>query len=201
MGSEHGTEYDSGMLVDPRAVAMCLVLSIAGCSSAVTPNDAGLDASTMLDAGSDGGTDTGVDAAPPSDAGTDASMSMPTITITNLTVFGDCMPIVAPDPIHASWTATVDGASGTSATITNALLVIRPATTGSDVMQTLTVDTPTIALSGGHGSAMQNKTGADANPPAGCTGVCGGVAHLMVTFMIDGAPVFAFGDAMVGCAF
>ena len=186
-----------------RSLALTILAAVAGCSSSTTAVDAGIDAFAIDDAAAN---DTGgdvftpmTDASAPRDARVDAAT--PTLTITNLTVYGDCMPIVAADPIHASWTATIDGAAGTSATFTSALLSIRPNAPGATITQNLTVDMPAITLTGGHGSATQLKTGADANPPAGCTGVCGGIAHLMVTFTIDGAPVFANAQANVSCAF
>lgn len=188
-------------------LSFALLTAVAGCgSSPVATIDAGTDA-TAGDTGTadaamiaDTGTDTGgsLDDAGADAASTDDAASAATVTISGLTLFGNCMPIVAPDPIRASWTATVAGATGATATLTSATLVITGTTT---IVQNLTVDVPVIALTGGAGSSMQTKVLADMNPSMACGGTCGSPAHLDLTFMIDGAPVMATADATYECAF
>ena len=97
-----------------RSLTFALLASIVGCSTSTTAADAGGDAFAMNDAA--GANDVAVDTLTPMTDAAGASDAMldaatPTVTITNLMVYGDCMPIVAPDPIHASWTATIDGRS------------------------------------------------------------------------------------------
>lgn len=196
------------------SVLVSLLLAIAGCSggNGSTPDaggtsDAGSDAGSTPDTGADVDTgtpaDAGTDAAPMADAGSDAGSTTDAgahamVTVTDFTVFGNCMPIVAPDPIIVSWTANVSGASGTTAMLTNAVLTID---SPSPIVQRLTVDVPTFALSGGSGSQAQRKTMADANPAMACGGACGSAAHLAATFMVDGAPVMVTADGTYDCAF
>ena len=77
-------------------------------------------------------------------------------------IYGNCMPVVMPDPVIAFWTQRpIVGGRGTIATLAEATLTI----TGSwTVTQHLTLDHPNILLTGGAGSQAQRKTGADMNP-------------------------------------
>jgi hypothetical protein len=169
-----------------------------GCDGPTPSTDAGSDAATrdagLADVGAeDSGADSGTDAAADEDA---AGAAM--VAISGFSAFGNCMPIVAPDPIRASWTATVTGGSGASAMLTSATLVIM----GSPpIVQSLTVDMPTIALTDGGGSATQTKVSATMNPAMACGATCGSDARIDLTFMIAGREVMASADGTYECAF
>jgi hypothetical protein len=186
------------------SIAALLTL-IAGCGqSPAATVDAGRDAAGSDAASSDdvgpladtGTTDAGaVDAASAEDA---APSSDVTVTISDLAVFGNCMPIVAPDPIHAGWTVAISGATGPAATLTSATLTLM---SSPPIVQTLTVDSPTVLLLIGSGMAMQQKVSADMNPSMACGATCGADARLSLTFMVDGAPVTATADGVYECTF
>lgn len=137
--------------------------------------------------------DAGVaDAGPSRDATTSA-----TVTITAFGSYGNCFP-VPPDPIMASWHVTIAGATGSTAMLTSARLTI---TGSSTVVQMLTVDMPTIALTGGAGSGDQRKVAADVNPSDACGELCGGsTARIDLVFVIDGVPVTASATVPYECA-
>jgi hypothetical protein len=99
--------------------------------------------------------------------------------------------------VHASWTASISGASGTTATLLEAQLTVGTLT------QTLTLDHPDIALSGGAGSQAQTKVSGSPNPPAGCTGLCSstGVASLDLAFTTADGVLTAHAEAAFTCAF
>ena len=121
------------------------------------------------------------------------------VTITGLTVFANCMPVVDPDPIIAFWTANVTGANGSTATLSDAKLTVNGSST---VMQTLTVDNPTISLSGGAGSQEQRKTSADVIPSGACSSLCSGATFsLELTYTIDGRMVMVTETGDFDCLF
>jgi len=47
-------------------------------------------------------------------------------TITSFSAYANCMPIVPPDPVNASWTLSVSGSTGTTATVVMATLTKDP---------------------------------------------------------------------------
>jgi hypothetical protein len=195
-----------------------------GCGGGTDEEDAGgADAAAAMDAG--GATDAGpetdagdtTDAGPETDAGdatdagpeTDAGSSMDAgpsldastdavITLSDVTVYANCMPSVPPDPINAFWTANVTGATGSAATLASATLSV---TGPPSFTQTLTVDVPTISLSGGSGSQEQRKTGADRDPPGTCGMLCDSNYTLELTYMVDGASVVVSESGTLTCAF
>jgi hypothetical protein len=199
-----------------RVITAVLVLSI-GCSAPVS-EDAGADATLRIDGGDphdaatgeDGGIDAAIlDAASPVDAGVDGGpiaggaisvdASATEIVLSDVGVYSNCMPIVAPDPIIAFWNVTITGAPGSAATLTSAKLTI---TGSSTVIQTLVVDEPVIALSGGAGSGMQRKTGADSNPSAGCGELCGGATYVLeLTYEVGGASIDVTETGSFGCVY
>lgn len=190
-------------------VVMVLALGCGGVTTGVDAGherDAGRDAgSPAADAGRDAGStdpDAGTDAGA-SDAGTDAAMTVDAsatrITLSDVGVYANCMPIVAPDPIIAFWNVTVTGAPASSATLTRAELRITGAST---VTQLLTVDSPTVALAGGTGTAMQRKTGADANPGSACGELCSGATFtLTLTFDVGGTSIEVVEGGSFGCVY
>ncbi len=146
-----------------------------------------------------GAVDGGAVDAGPRDAGRPDARTAAMVTLTDFVAFGNCMPIVSPDPVRASWTATVSGAAGATATLTSATLTLAGART---IIQRVTVDAPVIALRGGAGSAMQRKVASDMVPTAGCGELCGGTtATIDLVFVIDGADVPATARTAYECAF
>lgn len=149
------------------------------------------DAGLREDAGSveDGGSVD--DAGASGDASIDA-----TVTLGEVAVYGDCMPIVPADPVVAFWTATVAGASGATATLTDAELFIATET------QTLTVDEPIVSLSGGAGSQEQRKTSGDPAIAGACASLCTDASYtLELTYAIDGASVVVSDTGAFDCVY
>lgn len=122
-----------------------------------------------------------------------------TIVLSEVGVYSNCQPIVAPDPILAFWTVTITGAPGSAATLTQAKLTI---TGSSTVIQTLTIDEPIIALSGGAGSGMQRKVSADSNPSDACGELCGGATFVLeLTYEVGGASIDVTESGSFGCVY
>jgi len=158
--------------------------------------DAGTGDSGTGDAGTgDAGADAGAYDAGPFDAG-----PAPTVTVRDVAVYANCMPVVSPDPILAFWTTEVSGASVGTATLTDAKLELTGAGTLS---QSLTVDTPTITLVGGSGTQMQRKTGADVTPTMACRTFCRGrvMFSLELTFDVGGVSIPVVQTGSFGCVY
>ncbi len=143
-----------------------------------TPRDGSIDApgDATNDATSDGAGDAARDV-PLADGGAAR------VTIAMFGAFGNCMPIVPPDPINVSWTLSVSGAAGLTLTVTDATLTIRGSRT---VTQTLTVMPPSFALTGGAGSAMQRKLTGTPTPMNVCGELCGGATATLDLTVTDG---------------
>ncbi len=123
--------------------------------------------------------------------------SSPHVEISDLYVYANCMPIVASDPIHAGWTATVTDAVGSVASIADATLTITGAST---VNQTLNVEHSVIELSGGTGSAEQRKVTGLGSPGGACGDLCSDAeARVYLTFSVDGQLVTATAAAPFSC--
>lgn len=192
---------------------VCALALVACGGGEAGETDAGLDARAAetdsgggdVDASSAGDAGMVADAASPIDAtsASDAPSSSATITLSDVAVYSNCMPIVAPDPILAFWSASVTGAGAASgAVLSDATLTIR-VPGGSTVVQRLTVDMPVIALTAGAGSAMQRKTAADANPSEACGALCGaGVTYeLELIYDVGGALVTVTDTGDFSCVY
>lgn len=166
----------------------------AGAADSGPADDAGLADGGLADAGEDGG---------PLDAGPTIDASATSITLTDAAVYSNCMPSVPPDPILAFWTVHVSGAPGgvTSVTLTDAKLTITPGS-GAPVSQTLTIDFPTVALTGGAGTQAQRKTGGDVLPSGACSTLCGGASFsLELTYDVAGTPFVVTETGTFGCVY
>jgi hypothetical protein len=117
--------------------------------------------------------------------------------IQNLSVFGNCQPIVPPDPIRVSWTSVVTGASSSSATLVSAVLTLSGFRT---ITQTLTVTPTAVPLTNGAGSAAQQKTAGDPAPGTVCGEVCSSNARLDVTLDDGGVQFSATATGIYSCA-
>lgn len=204
-----------------RLLSLGLSLLLVACGDGSSDADAGggaADAAVAMDAG--GGVDAGaaedaggggIDAgledagaidAGAEDAGTPADAGDLSLTLADVAVYGNCMPIVAEDPILAFWTTNVaDAGAATAATLTDAKLTI---TGSSTLVQSLVIDSPTVALSGGSGSQMQRKTGADVTPSDACGSYCGSAAvtwTLELTFDVGGATVPVTESGSFSCVY
>jgi len=162
--------------------------------------DAGTDAGSS-DAGGDG-SDAGSDAAVPGDGGTglaDAGTGT-SVTLRDVAAYANCMPTVSPDPIIVFWTVDVSDAVGPMATVTDAKLTV---TGSSIVMQSLNVDTPSFALSGGSASQMQRKTAAPGTPMDACRTLCGAgtTYELELTYDIGGVAYGATDTGSFSCVY
>lgn len=179
----------------PILLAVFTLSFVAGCPGS-TATDAGTDTPVVADAPS---LDTpAIDApvvvdAPATDTpATDAAAI--TVEIRDFSAFGNCMPIVPPDPIVATWTVVVAGASGSSASFESGTLTF----TGGEVVP-VAVDVPTFALTGG--AAMQaQRRNAGVIKVSACT-LCGMGVRLDASYRVDGVsfPVVANGN--YECAF
>jgi hypothetical protein len=199
-------------------LVLLLSLGLAGCEcSSPSDPDAGRDAPAPTDV--PGGTDTptpadapeDLDASEPSDAPADvpADLDAPadapstdapgglSVTISEFSIFGNCMPIVPPDPIVATWTITVAGATGAPARFVTGTL-----TFSSGETQTITVEDDTIALVGGAGSGEQRRAGGTPAVP-GCGTVCSASveADLVATYEVDGTMIQVEASGPYFCAF
>ena len=169
------------------------------------PGDAGPGDAGPGDAGGDDGgpADAGSADAGPLDGGPAIDASATSITVSDAAVYSNCMPSVPPDPILAFWTVHVSGAPGgvTSVTLTDAKLTITPGS-GAPVNQTLTIDFPTVALTGGAGTQDQRKTGADVVPTGACGSLCGGATFsLELTYDVAGTPFVVTETGTFGCVY
>ena len=117
--------------------------------------------------------------------------------IQNLSVFGNCQPIVPPDPIIVAWTSVVTGATSSSATLVSAVLTLSGFRT---ITQTLTVMPTAVPLTNGAGSAAQQKTAGDPAPGTVCGEVCGSNARLDVTLSDGGTQFSATATGTYLCA-
>ncbi|HEY8430508.1 MAG TPA: hypothetical protein VIL20_19140 [Sandaracinaceae bacterium] len=207
-----GAEPDAGSVPHdagaPRDAGRDGAVHDAG-PDAAQPEDAGREDAGTADSGPEdagpedaGLEDAGLEDAGPEDAGTDAAMPVdagpPRIELTDLEVYANCAPIVPLDPIIVRWTVTITGAPASSATLTSAHLEI---TNGTDtVAQNLTVDMPTIPLSGGAGSGMQRKVGADANAPLVCALLCAGANFtLRLDYDVGGTTINVMESGAFAC--
>jgi hypothetical protein len=172
----------------------------AGAADAGPGDDAGLADAGLADAGSE---DAGSLDAGALDAGPTIDASATSISLTGAAVYSNCMPSVPPDPILAFWTVHVSGAPGglTSVTLTDAKLTITPAS-GAPVNQTLTIDFPAVALTGGAGTQDQRKTGADVLPSGACSALCSGATFsLELTYDVAGTPFVVTETGAFGCVY
>ena len=112
-------------------------------------------------------------------------------------MFGNCQPIVPPDPIIVAWTSVVTGATSSSATLVSAVLTLSGFRT---ITQTLTVTPTAVPLTNGAGSVAQQKTAGDPAPGTVCGEVCGSNARLDVTLSDGGTQFSATATGTYLCA-
>jgi hypothetical protein len=151
----------------------------------------------------DTGTSTGTGTDTDTDTDTDTGGLLPLIGVTGLSVFGNCMPAVPPDPVDAKWVVTVDNTTGDAeitAMLTKATLTYEPGMTefvqGIDVDPTMIGPVPAMMKKMG----MMAKTAAQMNLPNDCTR-CGKPVKLDLTFDVGGDVVAASAEVMMACAF
>ena len=131
------------------------------------------------------------------DAGPSAS-----VTVRDVAVYSNCQPVIGDprtDPVLAFWTVDVRGASASSATLLDAKLTITGTGGGT---QSLTVDVPTFALTGGAGTQEQRKAGADTTFEEACRALCTDATFsLELTFDVGGPPVVVVETDAFGCVY
>jgi hypothetical protein len=120
------------------------------------------------------------------------------LEIQNLNVYGNCMPIVPPDPIMVSWASVVNGAIAPSAAVVSVTLTLSGART---ITQTLTVMPTTVPLTNGAGTVTHQKVSGDPAPGTVCAEVCGSNARLDVTLSDQGTQFSATATGMYRCVF
>lgn len=128
----------------------------------------------------------------------EAASDQPKVRLTKVSVYGNCMPIIANDPIIAFWTVEITGAQGSSARLTHAALAV----TGSvPVNQVFTVDTPNVPLVNGAGSANQRKQRDSTSYNTACAHLCGDATYqLDLVFSVDGQDIAVSSSGVFGCA-
>lgn len=155
--------------------------------------------------GGPGGTDTTVGGTTEGSSGSGTSTgggSALMFTLIDPQIYSDCMPIVAPDPVHAQWTVNADntaGVSPASVTITKASIIFDP--DGAQDTHTITV-APTefgpIPAGVAQMFMLQKK-----DTPGGLPGCshCGETVRFVFEWTIDGAPLGGQFDEVMQCAF
>ena len=189
-------------------LALLLSLTSLGCECGppIEPGpDAPLDAPVTADAPgpmdapveSDASPDAPSSDTPSSDTASTDAPSGVTVAIADFSIFGNCMPIVPPDPIIATWTITVSGATGATARFVTGTL-----TFSGGASQTITVEDDTIDLVAGAGTGDQRRAGGTPAIP-GCGTICsaGEDAALQVTYEVDGATYQVDASGAYSCAF
>ncbi len=117
-------------------------------------------------------------------------------------IYSDCMPIVAPDPVHAQWTVVADNTAGVapaSVTITKASIIFDP--DGAQDTHAITV-APTMfgpIPAGVSQMFMLQKKDTPGGLP-GCSH-CGEMVRFVFEWTIDGAPLGGQFDEVMQCAF
>jgi hypothetical protein len=161
--------------------------------------DAGLDGA-LVD-GIDGARVTGSDAAPDTKTGLEPSDggSPPHVALRNVYAYGNCMPMIQPDPIIAIWTVDITGARREAAQLTKATIAVSK---GTSIVQDFTVDNPIIPLVGGAGNADQRKPLASVSPNQACSTMCSGATYqLDLVFEIDGQSISVSKPGDFSCAY
>ena len=123
-------------------------------------------------------------------------------TISGLEVYQDCMPIVPPDPVNASFILELvnTGDVPASATVTSALFV------DLGGMPVAAIDVVPAAYGpipvGGSSMTGVNKVGGSLLPANACeTLECGASYTFELTLDVDGTEVIASESLVMGCVF
>jgi hypothetical protein len=136
------------------------------------------------------------------DVVSDSGSSPGPVTLRKAAAWVDCMPSTRPDPIMVMWTVDVSGARGKTVKVTSATITVSNGT--ASIVETLTVDKPTIALVDGAGSAEQRKpvgSGPSEDNQA-CRLMCKGATYrLDLTFDNDGQTFSTSASGSVSCSY
>lgn len=156
--------------------------------------------------GTQGATDTGATDTGGSDTGaTDTGgMAMVDASISNVMFFQDCMPIVPPDPLGASFTLSLDNSGPGVVPASADIVAVEVYDAGMvnvgsfDVMPTELGPVPPGEID----MFAITKTAGSLMPPNGC-GVlmCNGNYTIEVELDVDGQTVMADGAGQVACVF
>jgi hypothetical protein len=188
--------------------SVLLVVPACGSSPTVVP-----DTGTTLDSGALADTGAPTDSGAPTDTGTatdggptetdapvsdDAGPLTVAFAIESATVFADCMPIVASDPIDVTWDTEVTSSAAGTATATATLRLF--SSDGSTATQIFSVTPDPITYGVGSTTVPTSKDGG--GPIDGCA-YCGGTATLEVRYEISPGDtrVVSRTGITVGCAF
>jgi hypothetical protein len=118
--------------------------------------------------------------------------------------WADCMPAVGggwDDPVMVTWTVDIAGARGDTARVSKGTLTVVGAVT---IVQNISVDKPTVALSGGAGSAEQRKPLPGTSPNDACMQICGAGKsnyRLELVFEVDGRSIAVESSGSFVCAY
>lgn len=132
---------------------------------------------------------------PADDAPVSSDAAAVSVAISDFAASGNCMPIVPGDPIVATWTVVVSGASGTTASFVRGELVYSG---GSRVP--VTVDVPSFGLTAGAAMQAQRRV-SGATKTDGCGTTCGMGVRLEATYLVDGEEFAVTANDNYDCAF
>jgi hypothetical protein len=136
------------------------------------------------------------------DGSTTGGMASLDATMASLAISQDCMPVVPPDPVNASFVLSLDntGDVAASASVTSAAFL------DAGGMQVATLDVVPDAFgpiaAGDSSMTMVSKAAASLVPSNGCNVLlCGQAYTLELRLDVDGTEVIASDVGVVGCVF
>jgi hypothetical protein len=187
------------------------VLSVIYSDTICEPSilDARVETESRPDARLDGAPDASIDSVrvdapdgvPDAKMGLDAldGGSLPQVALRDVSTYGNCMPLIAADPIITLWTVDISGARGASAQLTSATITVSK---GTSIVQSFTVANPTIPLVDGAGSASQRKPHETVLPNQACSSMCNGATYqLDLVFEVDGQSIALSKSGAFLCAY
>jgi hypothetical protein len=129
----------------------------------------------------------------------------PQVVLRKSYAWANCMPSSGSgteDPVMVTWTVDIAGARGDTARVSKATLTVVGAIT---IVQTFSVDKPTISLVAGAGSAEQRKPLPGTSPNTACTQICGGASkgsyRLELVFDVDGQSIAVESSGSFVCSY
>jgi hypothetical protein len=129
----------------------------------------------------------------------------PQVVLRKSYAWADCMPRTGGatvDPVMVTWTVDIAGARGDTARVSKGTLTVVGAVT---IVQSISVDKPSITLSGGAGTADQRKPLPGTSPNDACMQICGGASknsyRLELVFDVDGQSIAVESSGSFNCSY
>lgn len=192
-GSTGGSAEGTATAADTTAATGETTTDATSSTGSTTSGTGTTDATTTSDATTSDAT---------TDASTTGGMGMLDVQMSGLQIFEDCMPIVPPDPVGASFSLELDNIGDVSASAT----VTAAAFFDAGGMQVATIDVMPAAFGpipvGAVDLAMVSKVPGSLMPAAGCEVLaCNQSYTLELRLDVDGMEVLASDMATVDCVF